>query len=337
MASFISGLLLFMLSLQWCVCQQPSFPLDEAPSSVAVSRDSGEVFVSAGSQLLRLSDSLRLLETVNVSGELVRLAVSPDGGRLVGCLGGEERRCLVFDTRNLTSGATATVDGAHYNPTNGIAIIATTDSFYLGSEGEIVGLAPGAQDNIFLAQYSYSSGDLVRSTGTISYRVQTGETFVRYFYGGFTRNDYTYYFVADQGTSRAIRVLRVCGCGRQESCSTSEFEVLYELTLGCRRSATENSRVCGVDVVESFGDRAGPLVVVTQCEDPGSRNRICAYSLSEIDNDMDAYYNDCKTNNFNFELPWEQPISCMQLSVSYKLIVRKLMYYIFSSLAKLSM
>ena len=315
MGGRVASAFVLLWTLQWCVCQQPSFPLDEAPSSVAVSRDSGEVFVSAGSQLLRLSDSLRLLETVNVSGELVRLAVSPDGGRLVGCLGGEERRCLVFDTRNLTSGATATVDGAHYNPENGLAVIATADSFYLGSEGDIVGLELGALGNIFLAQYSYSGG-LERSTETTRFRVQTGETFVRYFYGGFSRNDYTYYFVVDQGSSRAIRVLRVCDCAREESCSTTEFKALYELTLECRRSATENSRVCGVDVVESFGDLAGPLVVVTQCEDPGSRNRICAFSLSDIDNDMDTYYSVCKASGSSFELPWERTIFCSQLSVS---------------------
>ena len=283
---------------------------------MAVSRDSGEVFVSAGSQLLRLSDSLRLLETVNVSGELVRLAVSPDGGRLVGCLGGEERRCLVFDTRNLTSGATATVDGAHYNPENGLAVIATADSFYLGSEGDVED-HPGAQGNIYLAQYSYSSGGLVRSTGTARFRVER-DNFVRFFYGGFSRNDYTYYFVADQGVDEAVRVLRVCDCARQDDCSVNvtDFEALYELTLECRRSATVNSRVCGVDVVESFGDRAGPLVIVTQCENPGSRNRICAYSLSDIDSDMDTYYSACKASGSNFELPWEQSISCMQLSVS---------------------
>ena len=315
MGGRVASAFVLLWTLQWCVCQQPSFPLDEAPSSVAVSRDSGEVFVSAGSQLLRLSDSLRLLETVNVSGELVRLAVSPNGGRLVGCLGGEERRCLVFDTRNLTSGATATVDDAHYNPENGMAIIATADSFYVGSEGRRSTGGPViGQDTIFLAEYSYS-GDVVRRSGTLRFRVDR-DAFVRYFYGGFSRNDYTYYFVADQGVDEAIRVLRVCDCARQGACPTTEFQALYELTLECRRSATVNSRVCGVDVVESFGDRAGPLVVVTQCENPGSRNRICAYNLSDIDNDMDAYYNACKTSDSNFVLPWEQSISCMQLSVS---------------------
>ena len=55
-----------------------------------------EVFVAAGTQLVRLSRDLELLETVVVEGELVRIALSPDGGRLVGCLGGDTRTCLMY-------------------------------------------------------------------------------------------------------------------------------------------------------------------------------------------------------------------------------------------------
>ena len=302
-----------LCSLQRTIGQQqlPSFSLDEAPSSVAVNSLNGEVFVAAGTQLVRLSRDLELLETVVVEGELVRIALSLDGGRLVGCLGGDTRTCLVYDTSNLTSGPSATVENAHYNPENGLAIVATTDAFYLGSEG---GLGLG-NDNMFLAQYNYTS-EVVRTTGTVRYRVQN-TNFIRQFYGGVSCNNYVYYFVADRGSDDSIRVLRVCDCARHPC--TSEFEALYELTLECRASATDNTRVCGVDLVESFAGQTGPLVVVTRCEEDGSqpRNRACAFKLSDIDGDMDTYFTGCRTGvRSESYLPWDVARSCSQFTVS---------------------
>ena len=109
------GLVSLILSLQWCICQQPSFLFTAAQSSVAVNRDNGEVLVAAGSQVLRLNNTLHLLETVSVSGELVRIALSPDGSKLVGCLGGETRVCVVYSTSDWTGGEIAVVENVHYN------------------------------------------------------------------------------------------------------------------------------------------------------------------------------------------------------------------------------
>ena len=302
----IAAVYVLLCVLQWSIGQLASYSLDEAPSSVAVNSENGEVFVATSSQLLRLSRGLDLLETANVSGELVRMALSPDGSRLVGCLGGDSRTCLVYDTSDLSSGPTATVENAHYNPENGLAIVTTVDGFYLGSEGSIV---QQGNDNIFLGQYNYTS-DVVRSTaGTLLYRVENDD-FIRQFYGGVSRNDYVYFFVADhRTTSDNIRVLRVCDCAR-EPC-TSEFEALYELTLECRSSAVDVTRVCGVDLVESFGDQTGPLVVVTRCENGGARNRACAFRLADIDRDMDAYFNGCMDGSHSdSELPWQGSRSC---------------------------
>ena len=158
---------------------------------MAVNSENGKVFIAGGSQLLRLSRNLELLETATVSGDLVRIALSPDGSKLVGCLGGNSRTCFVYNTSDLSSGPSATVENAHYNLVNGLAIVTTDYSFYLGSEGPV----DLGNDNIFLAQYSYTS-EVVRTTGTTYYRVED-EGFVRQFYGGVSRNDYIYYFVAD--------------------------------------------------------------------------------------------------------------------------------------------
>ena len=292
-------------AFQCCFCQS-SYPLPVSPSSVAVNTENGEVFIAAGSKLLRLNNSLHLLENVTVSGggELVVIALSPDSSRLVGCLGGDSRTCLVYDSQNLTSGETATVSNAHYNPENGLAIITTDESFYLGSEGGVEG-AVGTNDNIYLAEYNYTSAT-VRTTGDMRFRVQT-TNFIRRFYGGVSRNGYVYYFVADEDPT-AVRVLRVCDCAR-ETCS-SEFDALYEMTVLCR-SASETTRVCGVDLLESFADQNGPLVVMTQCDDGGNRNRACVFLLSDIDNPMDTFYTTCRDSvSDSFELPWDTSRSC---------------------------
>ena len=311
----VSVFLFWSLQLSASQQQLTSFSLSEAPSSVAVSSENGEVFIAAGTQLLRLSRDLDLLETAEVGGKLARIALSPDGGRLVGCLAGDKRTCFLYDTSSLSGGATATVENAHYNPENGLAIVTTTDSFYLGSEGRI-GLT-GSNDNIFLAQYNYTS-ETLRTTGNARYRVQIS-ILVREFYGGVSRNGHIYYFVADRGSGSVIRVLRVCDCARQGACENYEFRAIYELILECRSSATDNTRVCGVDLVESFAGQAGPLVVVTRCEDvvSGGRNRACAFRLADIDSDMDAYLAGCRIGGEHSEsdLVWETSRPCSQFTV----------------------
>lgn len=296
--------------------QQPlaSYSLPSPPSAAAIERENGEVFIATDSQLLRLNRDLGLSDSVDINGKLVRIAPSPDGNKLVGCLGGDTRTCFVYETSDLTSGPSATVENAHYNPENGLAIVTDADSFYLG-EGSVN--QHGANDNIYLAEYNYTS-EMVRTTGNVRFRIERPD-FVRQFHGGFTRNGYIYYLVADRGHRTAIRVIRVCDCtGRQWD---SEFEALYELILECRSSTIDNTRVCGVDVVESFAGETGPLVVVTRCENVtnGARNRICAFKLADIDGDMDAYFHVCKTeagNNADSELPWDVERPCSEFSVS---------------------
>ena len=314
----MKALVFLLCAVQYCLCQQylASYSLNVAPSSVAVNSDNGEVFIAGGSQLLRLSRNLELLGTATVSGDLVRIALSPDGSKLVGCLGGDSRTCFVYDTGDMSSGPSATVENAHYNPENGLAIVTTDYSFYLGSEGSVD--QTGGNDNIFLAQYNYTS-EVVRTSGTTRYRVDN-IAFVRQFYGGVSSNGYTYYFVADRGPSNILRVLRVCDYAMDETCTSTsdEFEALYELPVECSSSATENTRMCGVDLVESFADQTGPLVVLTRCEDVTSRNRVCGLRLSDIDNYMDVFFDGCKAGtNSESELPWENSRPCSEFSVSF--------------------
>ena len=297
-------LLFFWLIISSC-SGQPSFSLPASPSSVAVNSDSGEVFVAVGAQLLRLDGQLRILENVTVSDELVRITLSPGGGRLVGCLS-RFRTCLVFNSSSLASGAIATVSGARYFTENGVVVIAVDHSFYLGSEGDV-----SSNSRIWLSQYQYTAEDLVR---TRQYNVDVDGNFDRLFYGGLARNGYVYYFVADVQPYYGIRVLRVCDC-ESDSCSSSSFEALYELTLQCKGSTTE---ICGVTLLETFADRDEPVVVVTQCE-VDTRNRVCGYRLSDIDSRMDMYYEQCRDNTVGqIDLPWEAvERQCSLFSVSW--------------------
>ena len=140
--------------------------------------------------------------------------------------------------------------------------------------------------------------------------------------GGFARNGYVYYFVADQAQSGSgIRVLRVCDC-ESGSCSSSSFEALYELTLQCDSGSSSTTEVCGVTLLETFAERDEPVVVVTQCEvDVGTCNRVCGYLLSDIDSRMDTSYEQCRDNAAalpEIDLPWESfQRPCTSFSVSF--------------------
>ena len=157
----------------------------------------------------------------------------------------------------------------------------------------------------------------MRTTGDTRFRVTAGNIFNRYFYGGFSKNGYVYYFVSEIPAN--VRVLRVCNCA-QETCS-NEFDALYEILIDCQGArASDTTRVCGVDLVELFGD---PLVVLSLCDDGTvtSFRRTCFFFLHEIDNRMDTFYTTCRDSNpLDSQLVWKPSQSCSGFNVRpYKL------------------
>ena len=315
-----AAVLAIILFLRNSCSGQQSFSLPTKQSGAAVRSGSGEVFVAAGSRLLRLNRQLGLVEEAVVSGNLLRIALSPDGDRLVGCLAGDLKTCLVFNTSNLAGGAVVTVIDAAYEDENGIAIIATNHSFYLGSEGT----PTTGDDVIVLSQYQYTAG----AVRTRMYQLDVNN-FNRLFYGGFTRNGFIYYFVADRNLN-SIRVLRACDC-ESGSCTSNSFLALYELELQCDGTAAITTKVCGVTVLDTFADLQEPVVIITQCESgvQASRNRVCGYRLSEIDRQIHNTYMNCRDMmTLTNIIPWlSVSPSCSEFNV--------IVIYLFNSICNI--
>lgn len=300
------NLFLLLLTINLCSGQQQFF-LPAPSSSVAVNSNSGEVFVAVIDVVWRLDRHLEVVEPeYHVGGELLKIVLSPDGGRLLGCVA--EGACLTFDSSSLESGHSVLSD-VQYISENNLAVIAVNHSFYLGSEGPV-----GADRRIQLSQYQYTDESVRTSEYLSDSDMFTGFSF----YGGFTRNGYTYYFVSDVARGEA-RVLRVCDCA-SDTCSSSSFEALYLLTLQCS-DVLYHSQLCGVTLLETFADQDEPVVVVTHCGANG--NRVCGYLLSEIDSSMDAFYEQCRHNtSLSFQLPWKQEAtSCSSFAVSLALLM----------------
>ena len=81
--------------------QRANFDLGSQPADLAVS-SSGQVFVATGSQLLRLEGNLTLRENVTVDDDVLNLATSSDGSKLVVCL--SDCSCAVYSTNDLEGG-----------------------------------------------------------------------------------------------------------------------------------------------------------------------------------------------------------------------------------------
>ena len=268
-------------------------------SSVAVNTGNGEVFVAVDKLLLRLDSQLNMLERLSLDGTLIQLALSPNNEWLIGCAEANDDEiaivCSVYESADLRNGPTTRVitAGDPYN----LGLIVTNNSFYLGSTLRNDFGYEIRSNSFHLSQYYYTSNLAVREG---YYNISSNIN--RLFYGGFSKNNFGYYFVTDFYIgSSTIRVLRLCDC--EQSCSSREFEALYELELQC---CNLNQPICYVTLIE-------PTVIVYSCS--GS---ICGYLLSTIDRDMDTTYEECANNDqINFKLSWElSSRPCTEFSVS---------------------
>ena len=243
---------------------------------------SGQVYVSAGSQLYRLSNNLELEETKDLSSEAVNISLSSDGRWLVVCL--TDLSCEVYNATNFSAGHVFRKENV-ITSTENIALFATEDSFHVGS---IAIDTEGIQQWILLGQYGFTGSKIgVAETGNYSI---TQTDFERNFHSGFVVGHQAYYFAIDSNPAafRGIRVMRVC-----HNCN---FSALYELALGCGGVApTSNTRISGVSLVQNFAGLSGTTVVLSRSRPGTNQNYICLYSLEMINDVMQRKYSSCSS------------------------------------------
>ena len=290
----------FLVGGSLCAAQT-DFPLPSQPSDMTVDSGGG-VFLAAGSQLFRLDRNLALQENVTFGSDVLKISLSSDESRLVVCLSDES--CAVYSASDFSTGPQLTIGEAAAS-SDDVALFTTPgDTFYVGSYGSI----PGTTDVVFLTQYGFGNTSFSRSSGD-TFFIQTNQ-FMRPFYRGFVQDMNAYYFVIDSSPSsvRGVRVLRVCDIAECAGSSVCEVDALYEAELECSGLSVVGSEICGVSLLENIAGSAVKTIVLSVC---GARNRICSFSLAEIDIAMDDKYTECSGGTGTIELAWGGvPRSC---------------------------
>ncbi len=262
--------------------------------NMAVDSD-GQVFLSAGTRLLRLDRELNLAENVNVSSSsILEIALSYDGTKLVACFVDES--CAVYMSSNF-AGPLIEVQQASASATNLALFTSPNDTFYVGSEGAL----PGQSNVVYLTQYGFGDSRFTRSSGA-DFAVETSG-FSRLFGGGFTQGMYAYYISFDTTPQNlVVRAERVCN---QDTCGSpcSNFATLFEAELPCSLLSAGQT-VCGFSLVDGFLGSAEPTLVYSVC---GPRNHICSVPLASIDAEISATYNECSAlgSTLQIDVVWD--------------------------------
>ena len=262
---------------------------------------SDEVFVAGGNIIYKLSANLSQLMNVTVSNDTavsVRgLSVSNGGQYIVACL--TTGSCIGYDVINLTS----TMSSVPLNEPGADEATRGNDpiAIFPGQAEETVytgiavDLGTSSMYRMSLGHYRIIGGSIM-ATRTRDYTLQrSGEFNTRVFKAGFSIYDFTYYIVQDDSTN--IRILRVCN----ESSSDS-FRALYEVQLRCGGAAL---LFAGVSLLEEFPNTNINTLVLTVYRSEFDTGSVCAYSMSDINDAMDAGLTACRNNNENREVAWD--------------------------------
>ena len=311
--SMAFALLLMYLATN-VVSQRFGFPYSTRSPSLQVD-ERGETIVSAGSKLYRLNSNLEHEETRDLTSEAVNISLSTDGRWLVVCL--TDLSCEVYNTTNLSAQPVFRRENV-IRSTENVALFAVDDSFYVGS-------IDAGQNLMVLGQYEFAGR---RGAQSATYAISR-DGFVRNFYNGFVKGNYSYYFAVDNNPTRirGIRVIRVC--------HKRNFSALYELLLGCGGvTPSFDTRISGVSVVENFAGMFGTVVVLSRSRLGSTQNFVCLYSLQPIDNMMQSKLDSCSLAGMNsreqIRVAWRQNninIFCDTLLVISKMTYLSACFY----------
>ena len=279
-----------------------SLPNDETLSVTtfvnANGETSDEVFVAGGNVIYKLSANLSQLMNVTVSNDTavsVRgLSVSNGGQYIVACL--TTGSCIGYDVINLTSTMSSVPlnePGAEEATGNDPVAIFPGQAegiVYTGTAIEF-GLPP--LYHMSLGRYRVLE-ESIMTNRTRDYVLQrSGQFNVRVFKAGFSIDDFAYYIVEDD--SSEIRVLRVCNESTDDM-----FKALYEVQLMCGGVAL----FAGVSILEELSN-INTLVLTVRPSSASGTGRVCTYSMSDINDAMDAGLTACRNNNENRQVAWD--------------------------------
>ena len=280
----MKAFLLVLVVLPITTCQQLRefqlpFPLT---NTLSLQVDgSGAVFVAAGRQVFRLGGDLSQTDSATLASEVLNIALSSDGARLVACF--SDFSCAVLNASELTAAPSLVAEAVHGARENVAVFTAGDGSFYVGST-RANGM--GEQTHIILGRHG--SGFNI----TKEYEV-TRMGFARRFFGGFTSGSNAYFVVYDTAPTspedvRNIRIMRVCDDGG--------FDALYERSIGCGASIGANTDVAGASIIDNFTGTPGSALVLGQGRPMGLQNYVCLFTINDIDADMYERYSTCVTN-----------------------------------------
>ena len=280
-----------------------SLPKDETLSAVMIivnanGETSDEVFVAGRNIIYKLSANLSQLMNVTVSNDAavsVRgLSVSNGGQYIVACL--TTGSCIGYDVISLASAMSSVPlnqpGGEEATGNDPVAIFPgqAEGIVYTGTAIEF-GLPP--MYRMSLGRYRVLE-ESIMANRTRDYTLQiSGQFNVRVFKAGFSIDDFAYYIVEDD--TQRIRILRVCN----ES-TDGMFKALYEVQLMCGGAAL----FAGVSILEELSN-TDTLVLTVRPSSASGTGRVCTYSMSDINDAMDAGLTACRNNNENREVVWD--------------------------------
>ena len=295
-------LVLLFIPLASLQQQQPEYPLNSTQTSdlsLQVDGNSGAVFVAAGRQVYRLDGGLAERDAATLGSEVLNIALSHDGTRLVACL--SDFSCVVLNASELSAPPSLVAEGVHGATDDGITLFTAGDgSFYVGST-RVNGM--GVQTHILLGRHG---GAFNR---TVEYLIER-DGFMRNFFGGFISGSNAYFLVFDSAPTDPndlsnVRVMRVCDDGG--------FNALYERTLFCGASIGSDTDVVGASVIEDFRGTPGSALALGQGRPGGIQNYVCLLTISsDVDAEMDMRYSECVNNRLagdDIEVAWNAATS----------------------------
>ena len=279
-----------------------SLPNDETLSVMTIVNSNGktsdEVFVAGGNIIYKLSANLSQLMNVAVSNDTVvsvrGLSVSNGGQYIVACL--TTGSCIGYDVINLTSTMSSVpLNEPGAQEATGIDPVALFPGqaegiVYTGTT-TVFGLSPIFR--MSLGRYRVLEQSMMANR-TRDYTLQrSGHFNTRVFKAGFSIDDFAYYIVEDD--SSEIRILRVCN----ES-TNGMFKALYEVQLLCGGAAL----FAGISILEELSN-TDTLVLTVRPSSASGTGRVCTYSMSDINDAMDAGLTACRNNDENREVVWD--------------------------------